>query len=192
VTLYSANCTDTAAQDGALAACSGASLAPTPVTSQCDSGGTLGTTEKTVSHNASALQASFMIQSIPNQPNDTTWEAGDATVNIEVITALMGAVWEEVHFCRVSNAGANLGTYGSDTGLGISIGTAGVKSHTFACSRIDPANATDECYIVGVIQTSGGMDPLAYGLEFSQVLDTPIDDADPPVASRRRMHVTQS
>ena len=60
--LYTPNCTDTAAQDGALVACSGSTLVATPVTSQCDDGGTLGTTEKTVGQNASTTGASFMMR----------------------------------------------------------------------------------------------------------------------------------
>ena len=168
--------TDTAADCGAVAGCSGATVAGSAVGREATSGGTAGSTEQTITITKNSTEAGFMFQSADNEPNKTSWEAGDWVVRLNVTTSQMNITWEDTYVCRFDNACGSLATVGSLTGQAISCGSTGVKSMTVSGAS-QTANATDEIYIVLVFKNANTHGNKSIGITPDQNIDTPLDVA---------------
>lgn len=84
---------------------------------QASVGGTAGSSNVTFSVAASATDDNeFSFECIV--PADTTWGAGDWTVNIDFLVGNMDVTLESCFICRVNSSCANQATIGSATGLG--------------------------------------------------------------------------
>ncbi len=168
--------TDTAADCGAVAGCSGATVAGSAVGREATSGGTAGSTEQTVTVTKNSTEAGFMFQSADNEPNKTSWEAGDWVVRLNVTTSQMDITWEDTYICRFDNACGSLATVGSLVSQAISCGSTGVKSMTISGAS-QTANATDEIYIVLVFKNASTHGNKSIGITPDQNIDTPLDAA---------------
>lgn len=78
----------------------------------------------------------------PNDPNDTSWEAGDWTVEID-LTSIGADVTLKARVKRCNSAGADLQTIGTSAGQG----TTGVQVHTINQASPITAGATDRIKI---------------------------------------------
>ena len=106
--------TDTAADDGSIAACSGASAATTIDDSEMEVGGSAGTGTPLIQIAGSTTSRGIHLESKALQPNKTLWDAGTWTVNLEIQTGATEDVdWSETHICRVNASGTNQETVGS-------------------------------------------------------------------------------
>lgn len=164
--------TDTIAPCGTILACTSPTdgLATTPQARKAESGGSAGSGELSVTINKSDIQAGVMFES--PAVGRTTWQSGTWTVRLNVTTAVSELNLIEVHVCRVNSSCGSLATVGSNTGLGISMSTTGVKTIEITGSE-QSASDTDRIYIVFIFQAVNHTNPT-FGFTPNQNIDTPI------------------
>ena len=164
--------TNTNAQDGVIAACSGGAVGEATGSTQLQKGGTAGTTERTVTIAKGNTDIGFTLQSAPNWPSETSWPSGNYVVRLNVTTANSNITWEDCYVCRVNSSGVNQETIGSLTAQAISCGTTGVKTMTVSGSATTAA-ATDEIYIVCLFKNGDHMSSFSIGITPDQNVDVP-------------------
>ena len=142
--------------------CSGRSLTgKTPVIVEAEVGGagTSTTSSPTIAAgetNVVAVNIELVV------PAGATWGSGTWTIKINITTANSSVTWTEVYVCRVSSGCVSQASIGSATGLGISLGTTGVKSANVAGAAQTPA-AGDKVIVVLVFTGAGhGSDSFAF------------------------------
>lgn len=113
-------------------------------------------------------------------PAATDWAAGTATLNLNVSTGNMQMDLDAVYFCQRSAACGAIATYGSATGLAVSLTTAQVYSQNVTVSAITAALG-DLLYVVVQLQAGGGMNQTV-GITPSETIVTPINA---PVVNHR-------
>lgn len=106
--------------------------------------------------------------------SDSTWDAGNWTVRLDLTTGANDATWESCFICRVNSGCTNQAEIGSATGLGISCMTAGVKSTVIAGSVQSPS-AGDKVIIVCGFSNSNSMFARTLGITPSQLIDSPFN-----------------
>jgi hypothetical protein len=167
--------TDAAAIDGAMAACSGRSAAQTTDNKQATQNGTAGTTSPTITLAANSSNVRGVhFESANNEPNLTSWPAGNWTVRINVTSPNTNITWTECYICRVNSSGVSQATVGSLTGQSLSL-VSGVASMTISGSA-QTANATDRVYILCVFSNSTGVQQ-SFNYKPNQLIDTPLTAA---------------
>jgi hypothetical protein len=165
--------TDTAAVDGAMAACSALASSQTPDNKQASSGGSPGTTTPQISlFGSDNGSRGIHFESATNEPGQTSWPAGNWVVRLNVTTANTNIQWISTHICRVTSNGVNQSTVGSLTGQSISLGSTGVQSMTISGSS-QLAQAGDRIYIVLGFKNIN-VAPQAFNYQPNQLIDTPI------------------
>jgi hypothetical protein len=75
------------------------------------------------------------------------WLGGTWTVRLNINTANSNVTWTNVDICRVSSGCVNQASIGSTSGLGISLGSTGVKTATVTGSAQTPS-ANDKVIIL--------------------------------------------
>lgn len=167
--------TDTVAPCGTILACTSPAdgLANVPQARLAEQGGSAGSGELSVSINKADIQAGVMFES--PAVGQTTWQAGTYTVRLNVTTAVANLSLIEIHVCRVNSSCVSQETVGSSVGLGISMGTTGVKNVDVIGSE-QSASATDRIYIVFIFQAINHTSPT-FGFTPDQNIDTPIEEA---------------
>lgn len=156
--------------------CSGRSLSGgLKAGNRCQSGGTAGTVEdKPDLVNAETLVVSY--NDISNDIGETTWASGNYTWRLNITTTSGVVTLEEVYICRLNQSEVSQETLGSATGLGQSLGIAGVVSGTISGSAGTSPASTDRVGIIYVFSntsTHGGND--AVGITPSELINTPIE-----------------
>ena len=145
------------------------------------SGGTAGVTENTRSHPAVAdTRVAVTYASVANEPNSTSWEAGNWVVRFEVTTANKNLTWDEADICRQNASLVHIANVGAVDALGIALGTTGVKSTTIS-GAAQTAGATDRIVVFGAFTNSTTM-TQAIGIKPSQNIDTPVTQGGPGVS----------
>jgi hypothetical protein len=84
----------------------------------------------------------------------------------------MNLTLSSVFICRVNSADVNQATIGSATGLGISLGTTGVKTVNVTGTAQTP-NVGDYINIV-MVYTNGAMTSQSFQFQPTQLIDTPL------------------
>ena len=145
---------------------------------QLELGGTAGGAIDVGIPGGGILRNNMWMESEANSPGKVHWNKGDWVFRINVTTAQANVTLEEVYVCRVNSTGTNQETVASDTGLGISCASTGVKSVTLTQSSDVIAAASDRIYIVPVWSksTAGNVN---LGVTMDQEIDTPIELDNP-------------
>lgn len=166
--------TDTAATDTA-ASCNGRTLNAVTTSKQATSGGTLGVTAVSLTHDATAtVVAEVFFESAASEPNNTTWAAGAWSVPMEVTTANANLSWNNLDICA-RNGASNTGVWLTQSGGGISLGTTGVKTQNFTTSGNSTTRSTaDRIYLTFQTVSSSTMQTQAWAYKPSQSITTPI------------------
>lgn len=167
--------TDTVAPCGTILACTSPAdgLATVPQARQAEEDGSVGSGELSVTINKADIQAGVMFES-PGI-GQTTWQSGTYTVRLNVTTAVANLNLIEVHICRVNSSCVSQEIVGSSVGLGISMGTIGVKNVDVIGSE-QSANVTDRIYIVFIFHAVNHTNPI-FGFTPDQNIDTSIEEA---------------
>lgn len=165
--------TDTAAVCTINTYCATGSFGGTALLKQASDGGTAGTTEILPSVVASATDHVKLLFEIV--PTSTSWDAGTWTVRFNVTTQNMNVSWSSVYICRVNSSCTNQATIGSSTGLGISLGSPGVKSTTVTGSSQSPS-AGDKVLVLCLFDNSA-MTNQTVGITPDQNIDSPFNPA---------------
>jgi hypothetical protein len=166
--------TDTAAVDGAIAACSGRGAGAVTDNKQATSGGTPGVGTPGLTINGHATDVRLVhFESAVNEPNNTNWDAGSWIVRLNITTGNANVTWDECYICRVNSSGVSQATVGSLTGQAINLTSTGTYTMTISGSSQPGASATDRIYIVLVFSNSGAT-PAALNYKPSLIIDTPI------------------
>lgn len=156
-----------------LAACSGATVHTSGINLTMEEGGTPGSGNANITLPAGLTRAVLFIATKPNQPNATSWPAGDWIVPLNFTTKDKNMYLEEVHICRIGSDCSNKGSVGSATGLGIQLDHIGVQTITISGSA-QTADATDRIYIIGVFRNAHASQPHATNIKADQVITTPL------------------
>lgn len=169
--------TEDAVSCAGMAACSGATAHTSGVTLGLNENGTPGAGQGNVTLPAQLTRACLWFTTVTNQPNATSWPAGDWVVPINVTVKNNFMYLEEVHICRVGTDGANncasKGSVGSQTGLGMQLNSTGVKTITISGSA-QTADAGDRIYIVCVLRNAHNSQSQAIQVKADQVVTTPL------------------
>ncbi len=170
--------TDTDADSGFNVGCSGQSAGNVTVAREATDGGTSGTTEVLPDPGLGVERAVLAFQSDAGgpEPNDTTWEAGDYVVRINVTTARSNSQWTETYICE-RTSGGTFNTVASLTGQTTSLGATGVKTHTVNRATDYTAGSASTIYIVVVISDTNAHGQSKVGITPDQNIDTPIASA---------------
>lgn len=175
---------DVAAIDGTIAACSGLGAASGVYDRELQESGTLGSGTNAVSENTGSVVRSIHFESEANEPNETSWPAGDWIVRIRVTTGNSNLDWDEQYVCRVNSGGVSQATIGSAVAQAVNL-TAGAKSITVAGGADAGAAATDRFYLVGgIIRSAGHGEQIAVVFN-DQSIDTPFAAVAANVSSDR-------
>jgi len=175
--------TDTAAVDGAIAACSGLSATSTTDNRTATRGGTAGTTARTITlANNTNNKRGVHFEMAALELDSYQTPSGNWVVRLNVTTASSNVLWESVYICRVNSSGVSQHTIGSATGQGVSLATTGVKSITVS-GGADTASPGDRIYLVLGFSTTIG-DSFAYKPD--QLIDTPLTFPGSVQVLRRR------
>lgn len=167
---YSLQQTDTAATDGAIAACSGTNAGTTTDNRRATSGGTAGTTTHSVTVGITSVRRLVHFETAPGELDGHTIPSGNWVVRLNVTVAGADMIWDSVWICRVDSNGISQGTIGSATSQGVNLTSTGVKSITVS-GNSDTPNTGDRIYIVLGMRSAGG-DTITYKPD--QLIDTPI------------------
>lgn len=155
------------------AGCSGATAHTSGVVLGLNENGTPGQGQGNVTLPAQLTRACLWFSSLANQPNATSWPAGDWVVPINVTVKNNFMYLEEVHICRVGSDCSNKGSVGSQTGIGLQLNSTGVKTITIAGSA-QTADAGDRIYIVCVLRNDHNSQSQAIQVKADQVVTTPL------------------
>jgi hypothetical protein len=172
--------TDTAAQDGSIAACSGATVGGTVANSKISVGGSPGTATPTIGLTGNQTRALAFMETAAGVPGLTSWPAGNYTYRLNLPNGSANAlmVWDALYLCRLNSAGVNQGTVGSATGQNLSCANPGVLSMTVSGAAQASTNVGDVLYAVFVFKVVGVTGDNVQ-VKFDQLVDTPFG-ATPP------------
>jgi hypothetical protein len=147
------NITDTAAEHGAVAACSGTGAGPTTSNLQIEWDGNLGVGTRTCEPGLNQTTRTDHFESPAGGTGVLNWGdlgAGnnDWVVNREVATA-RACTWNETYVCeRLPDT--SFQTVVSETAQGIALSSTGIKTHTLEANDYTAGNLTSQVYIVCV------------------------------------------
>jgi len=170
---------DQAAIDGSIAACSDFSVAAAEYNREVEESGTLGSGTNVITANTGSLRRAIHFESETNEPNETSWPAGDWTVRFNVTTGNTNVDLDGIDICRVNSSGVNQATIFDTFFLAINL-SAGVKTFTVSGNADAGAAATDRFYIVLSIFRSAGHGSQSATITNDQQIDTPFAALAPP------------
>lgn len=107
-----------------------------------------------------------------NDPNDTSWAAGNWVIRLNVQTANANMTWVRTYVCRVNSALVSQATVGSLLAQTTSLATTGVKTHTVV-GAAQTAAAGDRIYIVCIFQAGAATDQSVV-FTMDQLIDAPL------------------
>ena len=148
----------------------------------CVNGGTAGTGNNIInlfSSETNVVEKAF----ICDVGSGVSWDSGTWTIRLNITASNMNITWTHVYVCRIDSNCVNQATIGSNTAVGISLGTTGVKSTTVSGNAQTPS-AGDKVLIV-LAFTNGAMSVQAATSVPDQNIDSPfsvvVDRRQPPV-----------
>lgn len=169
--------TDTAGEFAIAAFCSADTVTASSNKAawQASSGGSAGTASHTNyganSSDVSRVNLNFDI----TIDSGTSWDAGTWTVRLNLTSAQSqnGCTWTKVYICRVNSAGVNQETLGSNTAVGISLGTTGVKSANVTGNAATSPASTDRVVVVMSITNGSSMFGTTGTIKTDQLISSP-------------------
>lgn len=173
--------TDTATiPEGAIPACSGATVSALPDTTLIgriggDTAPVPGSGRVGVTIQAGVTRACVFMACSVGDVGETNWAAGDWTVPLNIIEApeADGLTLEEVHVCRVRTGILPISNnIAAATGLGLEL-ALGVTSVTVNAPTFSTAKANDIVYLVFVFTNTASVG-LSFDYRPDQVIGTPI------------------
>ena len=121
--------TNTAAVSAAIAAhCSGNSNNGDTESNQASDGGSVGSTERTVTFDNNAADLNSVWMEII-YIDDYDGASGNWTTNLNVTSSNHQITLDEIHICHLDSSHGAKNTLGSLTGIGAGLGSTGVQSH---------------------------------------------------------------
>ena len=168
---------DVAAIDGSFEACVTRSAADEALNfydREVQESGTIGSGTNLVGSNDNIFHNRAMhLESEANQPNSTSWPAGDWVFRFNVTTGNANVLWFTSHVCRVDSSGVSQASIGQETGSSQAL-TSGVKTVTVSGSADAGAAATDRFYLIGTVIRAGGSHGNQNAtITNDQLIDTP-------------------
>ncbi len=179
--------TDTAAPLGTDVACSGATIAGTPLARLATDGGAAGTVEVLPKHAVGVTGVAFaMVEIDPG----VDVPAGDHITRWDLTTGNLNITLQAIHVCWWD--GSVFSSLGSTTGIGDDLDAA-VKTVTITGASASPTySAGDRLYYAFVADVAADHGNEQFGWTPSQLMTTPISVAGPPpieeILGRRRTH----
>jgi hypothetical protein len=165
--------TDTAAVDGAIAACSGLALNVGAAALQAQVGGTTGSTTYTVNVSSNETKIFMAWESPANDPNVIAWPAGDWVARLDLTQGgPANLTLDQMWVCRVNASGVSQATVGSFTGIGVGLqaGTEGVRTVTVT-GISQTALTTDRWYLL--LAYHNGLGVGNFKFKSDRVIQTP-------------------
>jgi hypothetical protein len=115
-------------------------------------GGTAGVTGVSCTNDSTtAEEIHAWFQSSPGELDGLTIAAGNWTVGLNITSAQAAFTYTKCFICHLNSSGTSIGTIGSVTGLGISLGTTGVKTATVSGSQV--TFGTSETFVCCLLMT---------------------------------------
>lgn len=156
-------------------ACSGRSVSAGIDQRECTVGGSAGSTPSgNLGIDGSGTNLVAMSWILPIAAG-TTGSAGDWTVPINITTANMNLTWTECYVCRVNSSCTNQETIGSNTAVGISLSTTGVKTATVTGSAV--TLSAGDLVVIVLVYTNGAMTLQNWAYTPDQNIDSPFTAA---------------
>ncbi len=169
--------TDTAAPLGTDVACSGATVAATPLARLATDGGAAGTTEVLPKHGVGVSGLAFVMVEI--DPGEDV-PSGDHVTRWDITTANLNITLQAVHVCYWDDSLSSFSSLGSTTSIGDDLDAA-VKTVTITGADAGPTYAAgDRLYYVFVGDTAADHGNEQFGWTPSQLMTTPISEASAP------------
>lgn len=162
--------TDTLAPSGVQAAGTGLAVASGADALLASIGGTTGTVTMQASASASGSSAVLMFEIDPDDA--LSWSSGDYVVRYNQRVSNSNLTWSHVYLVRMNSSGVAQATIASNTAVGVSLSTTGVKTTTLAGVPAVTANAGDRLYVVIGVTNTATM-TQSFGTYSDQILDTP-------------------
>ena len=169
---------------GQIQACSAATIeANTPVSSEIDVDSLGAGDGWTVTHNGNGdVTRAVYFETIANEPGETSWPSGTATVRMTVSTGNSNIDWTATHMCRVNSSGVNQETWGSLTGQTTTL-SAGEHSHAVSVSSLGTTATDDHLYIILTFTINGHGNQTVIFDDADSDITTPFPD--PPIPSQQ-------
>lgn len=140
----------------------------------CNDGGIAGSTPVSATVTASATEVNIFFKCIIAA--STAWNSGTWTWRVNITTSNMNLTLDSIYICRLNSSGVNQETIGSSTGLGVSLGSTGVKSGTISGIETTPV-VGDFIAIFGIV-VNGAMTNQAFSATPDQNIDSPFGIAN--------------
>lgn len=163
--------TDTAADCGAQAACSGGTLGTQTASTTCTEGGTGGSTEQTIEIGAGSTSICHFTQTTGGV-GSATWESGTYTCGLNITTGHSDLSITNIYICRLDSSCNNLATVGSQS-VSQTL-TAGTYTFDVTGSE-QSANDTDDLYVVYEFTNGHSHSTRTAGITPNQDIATPIE-----------------
>jgi hypothetical protein len=147
--------TDTAAAHAIASKCAPSALtSKTPDDCQSEIGGSVGVTGQVVT--IGNTEGNVVVWGDETEAvNETTWAGGTANVKCRISVGNGAVTLEECHICRVNSSGVSQSTYGSETGIGLSISSAQTLSRAITVTEDTGAALTDRVYVIWTFAGTG-------------------------------------
>jgi hypothetical protein len=167
--------TDAASPTGVAQFCSGITTDARSIFDRaCSDGATAGTGTTTTQVDTATLERGLVYETIGNEPNDTSWAAGNWTVRLNVTTGDTDIQADEVWICRINSGGTSQATVGSSTGLAEDL-DARIHSWVISGSAQAGAAAGDRFVVlIGTKRKSGAHGNPTAVVTNDQDIDTPL------------------
>ena len=163
--------------------CSGRSLNTDQEIELAEQGAAVGVTSTvvTMDGNAADLVAVWFECTIPA---GASWDSGNFTVRINVTVKSANITWDSLDICRLNSGCTNQESLITTppTTLGISLGTAGVKTHVQITNAATPSVGDKVMIMLGF--NNSQMNPRDFTFLNDQIINTPFDDGVAPGARR--------
>lgn len=174
---------DVAAVDGSIEACSfGGTGTATHFDREVQESGSLGSGTNDVVVSSTNVLRGMHFESENNEPNETTWPAGDWIFRFNVTTGNANVEWVTQVCCRLDSGGTSQAQiFLAGIPGGVQALTAGVHEETFSGAVDFGAAASDRFYLVSLLRREAD----AHGNQTAtitndQLLDTPFDGGGEP------------
>lgn len=167
--------TDTAAPCGVIQACSAVAPAADADAREASVGGTAGATELACAVAAASSELCYADEIAI--ADDTSLDAGDATLRLNITTAQNDLTWEEVYVCRLNSSCTSQETLGSVTGLANDVSAGGVFTQTVSLSAASAHNEGDKVYVTYVFANAHAKTGRTVSITPDQLVTMPFTPA---------------
>lgn len=143
-------------------------------------GGTPGSTE--ISQNVSGSAVNAILAGVDLQPAaNVSWDGGNLTARLNITSSNMNITWNRLRVYRLNSSCTIQETIATFTGLGISLGSTGVKSTIQTIPSITPS-ASDRLQLEYSFDNGSSM-IQSFGWTPSPNIDTPFNEIAAPTGT---------